>query len=215
MVCDQDDSLGTVSTFDSTTGVFAFQSSNALNTIYEQDSLYTVIITAYADLAQAISATATLELDLPCMVATEEFVWTIPYEEETEFVIRNYLTAPVYAPFEVAPFSTPPFFDDSACTLDSPVEYFTNYLSSFLGASGGPTVSGSLDPNDATFDLTPQPIGTTDTMTFAIDFTNLFQTSGLPSVERIVHYVDGHQYLELDFYTQLTTVPIDLSPTFA
>ena len=52
-------------------------------------------------------------------------------------------------------------------------------------------------------------------MTFSIDFTNLFQTSGLPSVERVVHYVDGHQYLELDSYTQLAPVPIDLSPTFA
>ena len=52
-------------------------------------------------------------------------------------------------------------------------------------------------------------------MTFEIDFTNLFQTSGRPSVKRVVHYVDGHQYLELDFYTQLTTVPIDLASMFA
>ena len=32
---------------------------------------------------------------------------------------------------------------------------------------------------------------------------------------RIATHVDGHQYLELDSYTQLTPVPIDLSPTFA
>ena len=33
-------------------------------------------------------------------------------------------------------------------------------------------------------------------------------------VERIIHHVDGHQYLELDSYTQMTQIPIDLSPTF-
>ena len=117
MDCNQDDGLGTVSTFDPTTGVYEFQSTNPQNTIYEQDSLYTVEITAYADLAQAISATATLELDIPCMVTTEEFSWTIPTEEETEFVIRDYLAAPVYAPFVVAPSLAPPSYDDSACPL--------------------------------------------------------------------------------------------------
>lgn len=48
-------------------------------------------------------------------------------------------------------------------------------------------------------------------MTFSIDFTNLYNTSGLPSIYRKVTYVDGHQYLELDSYTQLASVPIDLS----
>ena len=128
MDCNQDDGANTLSTFDPTTGVFAFQSSNALNTIYEQDSMYTVAITAYADLAQAISATATLELDLPCMVTTEELLWTIPTEEETEFVIRNYLASPVYAPFVVAPFSSPPFYDFGACTLVD-TSYHTSYSS--------------------------------------------------------------------------------------
>ena len=130
-------------------------------------------------------------------------------------MIRDYLSSPVYAPFVVAPFSSSLYYDDSACTLVEPVEYFTSYSSTDLGASGGPTIAGSLDQNDATFSLTAQPIGTTDTMTFSIGFDNLFETSGRPSVERVVKYIDGHQYLELDSYTQLTPVPIELSPTFA
>ena len=58
MACDQDDGAGTVSTFDTTTGVFAVQSSNALNTVYERNKLYTVEIIAYADLNSDVSALA-------------------------------------------------------------------------------------------------------------------------------------------------------------
>ena len=44
-----------------------------------------------------------------------------------EFVIRDYLTAPVYAPFVVAPFLSAPFYDDSACNLIGPISYAKGY----------------------------------------------------------------------------------------
>ena len=59
-----------------------------------------------------IFATATLTLDLPCMIEMEDFVWTIEPIVLTEFVIRDYLASPTYDPYVVAPFSSPPFLDD-------------------------------------------------------------------------------------------------------
>ena len=72
-------------------------------------------------------------------------------------------------------------------------------------------VSGPFATSEANVSLSPLPIGTITTLTFSIDFANLFANQGHPEVERIVEYVDGHKYLELDFYTQLTPVPIDIS----
>lgn len=69
MSCDQDDGNGTVSTFNSVTGISTFSSNNMYNTLYEPDKLYQIVITVYAGVvADNILATAYLALDLPCMV---------------------------------------------------------------------------------------------------------------------------------------------------
>lgn len=116
MDCDQSQGGATVSTFDSTSGVFAFQSTDPNNTIYEQESQYTVEIKALAgQISENIFGTATLTFDLPCMVETEAFLWTIEPVVLTEFVVKDYLVSPNYNPYTVAPFSLPPVHDDSSC----------------------------------------------------------------------------------------------------
>lgn len=78
MDCAQSEGTTTVSTFDSVSGVFEFQSSDPFNSIYQQRNQYSVEIKVYAGIpADNIFAVATLVLDLPCMIESAAFPWTI------------------------------------------------------------------------------------------------------------------------------------------
>lgn len=101
-------------------------------------------------------------------------------------MIRDYLPSPTYAPYLVAPFFTIPFYDDSACNVIGSIEYFSSYSSSDPSSGPYPDVSMIV------YNVEAKPIGTVDTMTFSLDFANLYTSSGIPQVERFVNFVDGH-----------------------
>ena len=179
MSCEQDDGNGTVSTFDPVTGISTFSSNNMYNTIYEPGKSYSIVITVHAgDVAANIVATSSLILDLPCMVDKASFVWTIPLLEEMEFVVRDYLPAPVYASLDIAPFDLPPFYDDSACNLIGPIFYMKGaYYDDALGnlsLSTGPSYNGVTSiAEDVWWSLSyPLPIGSKEHYFGVIGFTN-------------------------------------------
>ena len=60
------------------------------------------------------------------MIQASGFNWLIEAYTETEYVVKDYSSPPVYEPVIIAPFSVPPLYDESTCALIGPIEIVSN-----------------------------------------------------------------------------------------
>ena len=137
------------------------------------------------------------------MIRPENFTWTTDvYDDSLEFALKTYLQPIPNETMAVNFYDTAPGYDDSACQLMG-IKVYERAIETTL--TSGVTIAETPLVDTSTVFMVPasvssagRSVGDETKLTFSIDFDNLVHTTfGLPSVTRIVKYIDGHQYLEL------------------